>query len=127
MNQVNEIIELFENCKKFDPTKEPAKPVPKKVEKVEAMEVEDGQEENPEAKSNEGDAVVEEEVEEWNDDLDDLLSRIKAEKAAKGLDTLSMGELKGLSKEEKIKLLEEKRAKFRKQKEKNEIQEKLDK
>merc|ERR1711879_455191 len=72
-------------------------------------------------------AMEEEEVEVWGDDMDDLLARIKAEKAAKGLDTLNMSELAGLTKEEKIALLEEKREKFRKQKEKNAIKEKMEK
>eukprot|EP00493_Phyllostaurus_siculus_P019190 UN19495 len=69
--------------------------------------------------SGKGDNAMEEDVEAWDDDMDDLLARIKAEKKAKGLDTLNMKELAGLSKEEKIKLLEEKRAKFRAQKDKN--------
>merc|ERR1740122_103344 len=159
MAQFNEVCDLLENCKKFDPTKEPEKPAPKKkVEKpatpdavAEAMEVEENktnddtgakeatadsaeapQTDEEMAKklqqaeySGKGDAM-EEDVEAWDDDCDDLLARIKAEKKAKGLDTLNMKELAGLSKEEKIKLLEEKRAKFRAQKDKNAMQDKLE-
>merc|ERR1719499_1197588 len=155
MAQMNEIYDLFTNCKNFDPTKEPAKPVPIKkqttepapmeVEKADAGEGEGEKgapaetdsskmEVDPPSDPTAGDAALaaslaaeEEPAEEWDDDMDDLLSRIKAEKAAKGLDTLNMSELQGLSKEEKIKLLEEKRAKFRRQKEKNAIKEKLEK
>ena len=46
--------------------------------------------------SGKGDAM-EEDVEAWDDDMDDLLARIKAEKKAKGLDTLNMKERNCLS------------------------------
>lgn len=159
MAQFNEVCDLLENCKKFDPTKEPEKPAPKKkVEKpatpevaADAMEVEENKTnddavakegtDNAEAPqtdeemakklqqaeySGKGNDAMEEDVEAWDDDMDDLLARIKAEKKAKGLDTLNMKELAGLSKEEKIKLLEEKRAKFRAQKDKNAMQDKIE-
>jgi len=159
MAQFNEVCDLLENCKKFDPTKEPEKPAPKKkVEKpatpevaADAMEVEENKTnddavskegtDNAEAPqtdeemakklqqaeySGKGDNAMEEDVEAWDDDMDDLLARMKAEKKAKGLDTLNMKELAGLSKEEKIKILEEKRAKFRAQKDKNAAQDKIE-
>merc|ERR1719499_305195 len=136
MVQFNEVCDLLENVKNFDPTKEPEKPKPKpKPIEAEAMEVEEkaaeegaNAEEMSEAdrKAIEAAMVGEEEVEAWDDDVDDLLARLKAEKKAKGLDTLNMKELAGLSREEKIKLLEEKRAKFRAQKIKNEANEKFE-
>eukprot|EP00492_Amphilonche_elongata_P005365 TRINITY_DN747_c0_g1_i2.p1 TRINITY_DN747_c0_g1~~TRINITY_DN747_c0_g1_i2.p1 ORF type:complete len:221 (+),score=83.91 TRINITY_DN747_c0_g1_i2:19-681(+) len=144
MVQFNEVCDLLENCKLFDPTKEPEKPKPKPkpveaapvVTEAEPMEVDEKKVENTGATTDCAETAAdgadssaaaptpaametEEEVEAWDDDMDDLLARIKAEKKAKGLDTLNMSELAGMSKEEKIKLLEEKRAKFRAQKHKN--------
>merc|ERR1711879_1138717 len=135
----NEVCDLLENVKNFDPTKEPEKPKPVEAEAMEVEEKAENDENAPEEGANaeemseadrkaiEAAMVGEEEVEAWDDDVDDLLARLKAEKKAKGLDTLNMKELDGLSKEEKIKLLEEKRAKFRAQKKKNEMNEKLEK
>merc|ERR1712141_908349 len=113
--QMNEVYDLFQNCKLFDPTKQPE--VPKPVKKAEPMDVEKPEGDAGEGENADAAAAEDEPMEEWDDDMDDLLSRIKAEKAAKGLDTLNMKELQGLTKEEKIAMLEEKRAKFRKQKE----------
>jgi len=146
MVQFNEVCDLLTNCKQWDPTKEPEKrkPKPKPATAApavaEAMEVEVSENKNnddapPQQTDEEMAAALQkqefagkEEVEEpeWDDDCDDLLARLKAEKKAKGLDTLSMKELAGLSKEEKLKLLAEKREKFRKQKIKVAQQEKHD-
>jgi len=58
-----------------------------------------------------------------DDDGGDLLAQLKAQKAAKGMEMLNMKELEGLSKEEKVALLNEKRAKFRAAKMQAEIDE----
>lgn len=153
--QLTNVASLFANCRKFDPTKERVipeivkKPVAETVMEVEEpemeaeiktennedgskMEIDEPEEPKAENESMDVETVAPKKKEEpeaqpdYDSDLDDLLKMIKAEKQAKGYDTLNMKELAGLTKEEKLALMEEKRVKFRAQKSKNDIEEKME-
>jgi len=126
--QFAEVRDLFYNCKLFDPNVEPKRVIPKPKPKPEPekMEVEESAEKKAEVVnesmevektevSAESAELTEEEKKEKedlkkeivmaglddDDDVDDFMKQMKARKAADGIETLKMSDLKGLSKEEK--------------------------